>query len=575
MLRIETGLVLLSLLIAFIYPSLGSRWFDWLEQRFSQLSRRRVLSVFLVGCSALALRAALLPVEPIPEPIVHDEFAYLLAADTYSQGKLTNPTHPMWVHFESFGIIQKPSYQCIAQPAQGMILALGKIIFGHPFWGVWLSASLMCASITWMLQGWLPPAWALLGGILAILRFGVFGYWANSYWGGAMGALGGALVLGALPRIKREQKSRDALLMALGLAILANNRPYEGLVFSLPIAAALLLWMFGRQRPGLSISLRRVLIPVFAVLLITGLGMSYYFWRVTGSASRMPYQVEREEYSVAPLLAWQHLNTRPVYHHSVIKKMYVDEELVGYTIFRSPVGVAMKAFWAWKFYLGPLFMLPFLLLIFVLPPGFSWGNISENTRFLLVTLVFMIFGCLLESFYSPHYSSPATGLMLALTLIAVRRLSNWGFSKPKGIFFRRAFVIIAALVFILRTSAVPFHIPLGDSVTPGWSELPPRSFGRASLEKRVQQFPGQQLVIVRYKPIHEPFEEWVYNDADIDHSKIVWAREMDSAENDRLRSYFSERQAWLLEADEKPPRLTAYPGSVSTALPENVSTEQR
>src|SRR6266567_4882847 len=265
---IEFVLIGLATVGAFAFPSLGSSVFAKLECLFAGLARRRVTSVVAVGFLALTLRLALLPVEPVPEPVSHDEWSHLLAADTFAHWRLTNPTHPLWVHFESFSIMQQPTYQTYMQPGQGMILAVGKIIFGHPYWGVWLSCGLMCAAITWMLQAWVPARWALLGGLLAILRYGVFGYWANSYWGGAVGAIGGALVLGALSRIKRSQRIRDAIVMALGLGILANSRPYEGFVFSLPVAAVFLWWIFSKQAPAFQISFRRVLVPLCIALVI-------------------------------------------------------------------------------------------------------------------------------------------------------------------------------------------------------------------------------------------------------------------------------------------------------------------
>jgi len=210
-----------------------------------------------------------LPVEPIPEPGIHDEFSYLLMADTFAHGRVANPTHPMWVHFETFHVIQKPTYVSKYFPAQGLFLAAGQVILGHPFWGVWISAGLMCAAICWMLQGWLSPEWALLGGFLAVIRLGTFSYWANSYLGGAVAAMGGALVLGALPRIKKQQRVRDALWMVLGLAILATSRPYEGSVFSLPIGVALLIWMFGKVGPTLRVSMRRIILPLALVTSVT------------------------------------------------------------------------------------------------------------------------------------------------------------------------------------------------------------------------------------------------------------------------------------------------------------------
>src|SRR5437763_8325201 len=275
---IEFVLIALAIVGAFAFPSLATSPFAKLEQHFARFARRRVTAVLTVGFLALTLRLALLPIEPVPEPVSHDEWGHLLAADTFAHWRLTNPTHPLWVHFESFSIMQQPTYQTYMQPGQGVFLAIGKIILGHPYWGVWLSCGFMCAAITWMLQAWVPARWALLGGLLAVLRYGVFGYWANSYWGGAVGAIGGALVLGALPRIKRSRRIRNAIVMALGLGILANSRPYEGFIFSLPIAAVLLCWLFSKQSPTLGISFRRVLVPLCIALAIIGAGMCYYFW---------------------------------------------------------------------------------------------------------------------------------------------------------------------------------------------------------------------------------------------------------------------------------------------------------
>jgi hypothetical protein len=556
MLRIEIVLVLLALLIAWIRPKLGSSLFERLEQGFVGLSRRGRLSVLAVGLAALALRAILLPLFPIPEPVVHDEFGYLLAADTFAHGHLTNPTPPMWVHFESFNILLKPTYQCITPPAQGLILAVGKVLFGHPFWGVWLSAGLMCAAITWMLQGWMSPEFALLGGVLAILRYGVLTYWADSYWGGAVGAIGGALVLGALPRIKRELRVSHVLVMAFGLALLANNRPYDGFVFSLPAVVVLLVWMFSRESPRWRVLVRRFALPFMAVLTLTAVGTAYYFWRVTGSPLRMPYQVERETYGVAPYLLWQPVRPEPSYHHVVMRNMYVGEELVGYQTGRTIAGQMMKSYFAWRFYLGPLLSFPFIALAVVLPYGFSWKQVSTNTRLLLITLGVFGLGCALESFYvGAHYSSPVTGLVLALVVLAMKVLRQ---SEKRGVFLTRALVVCATTVFTLRAFAGPLHIPLTNALGTGLYERGPTSFGRSEVKERLEQLPGKQLVIVHYAPKHEPFEEWVYNDADIDGAKVVWAREMDLGENRRLLTYFKDRTAWLLEADKKPPALSLW-----------------
>ena len=560
MLLIESGLVAVAVLVAVVYPGAASHFFGKIEQGVIKLARRRGLSVLVVGVTSLSLRLALLPILSVPTPLVHDEFGYLLAADTFAHGRITNPTHPMWTHFETFSILQKPTYQSYAQPAQGLLLAAGQVIAAHPFWGVWLSAGMMCAAICWMLQAWLPAEWALLGAFLAVVRFGVFSYWANSYWGGALAATAGALVVGALPRIKEHQRLCDVLLLATGLGILANSRPYEGLVFSLPVAVALFAWPFGKDHLPFHIWFRRVVMPLCVVLAVTAAGMGYYFWRVTGNPFRLPYQVERETYGVAPYLLWQSSKPQPIYHHKDIQNVYANAEVTLYQVSRTPVGFvyvsAAKAWDAWRFFLGPALTLPVLMASLM---GFSWRRIIERTRFLLLASAVSIAGLLLELFFFPHYAAPLTCLILALVLIAMRRLRLWQWhGNPSGLFLTRAIPAICVTMFLLRVSAATLHIPLTRSRAAAWYQAERLTPGRSEILSELQRLPGEQLVIVRYNPHRIPDEEWVYNQADIDSAKIVWARDMSPAENEELIGYYAGRHVWLLEADARPPRLLPY-----------------
>ncbi|HKR95218.1 MAG TPA: hypothetical protein VJW55_07655, partial [Candidatus Angelobacter sp.] len=327
-LALELCLTAIAVAIAYTYPQLGDSWFAGMEPSLVKLANRRLLAVVAIGLLAISLRLALLPILPIPVPEVHDEYSHLLLADTLAHGRLANPTHPMWIHFETFHENWRPTYASMYYPGHALFLAFGQVVLGNPFWGVVLSSGLMCAAICWALQGWMPPGWALLGAFLAVIRLGTFSYWANSYWGGTVSALGGALVLGALPRIKNYRRPRDAFFLGLGMAILAITRPYEGIFFCLPIAIVLIIWSRRQKDAPLKTLLARIAVPAIVTLLAGLLWLGYYFWRVTGSPFTTPYQVNMRTYGLM-YFPWEKI--RPVqFHHPEMQKFYRGAAVVGF-----------------------------------------------------------------------------------------------------------------------------------------------------------------------------------------------------------------------------------------------------
>lgn len=490
-----------------------------------RLAHRKTLVIVLTGLASLLLSVLSLRFNGIPVPYIHDEFAYLLAGDTFAHGRLTNPSHPLGEHFETFHVFQEPTYQAKYPPGQGAFLAVGQKL-GHPIVGVWISLALACGAVLWMLQGVFPPGWALLGGLIVALNPNMSHWWGSTYWGGAVAMLGGALFFGALFRLSRQRSLRLSVVMGIGILILANSRPFEGFItclLALPyflVTAVILPWRRGERKEVVL----EVITPLAIALLLLAAWVLYYDYRLTGDMLKFYYSNWNAKSSAIELVR-------------------------GY---RGSIHLTMprKYMRLWRFFVGPVLSFAALGL---------W--VVFRRRDMLFALVVVTALSLISTRWTPgwpHYIAPVTCLIYALCLQGFAGISRLGLAG------RRWGMVLAAGVAVayFANSAYLTVEKLQFGERRRWAHI------RADIESWLAARGRKHLVLVRYGEEHRRSREWVYNGARIDSRKVVWARDLGPAKNRRLLEYYPGRNVWLLLADRNPPHIAPYePPPRSPATP--------
>jgi hypothetical protein len=273
--------------------------------------------------------------------------------------------------------------------------------------------------------------------------------------------------------------------------------------------------------------------------------------------------VNRETYAVARYFYWQTAYPEPNYGHKAIRDFYTETEFeyfkLGHSISGILLQLATKINMIWVFYFGPVLTLPLFFLHRVLR--------DRRIRFLVIAGAVGLASSALVVFFNIHYVAAIAPVMLAVLVQGMRHLRTWRFEgKPSGQFLVRAIVVICILMIPVQVRI------LGAVPAPGsWAAIGPE---RVTLESHLQSLPGPHLVLVRYRPNHDPLADWVYNGADIDRQKVVWARDMGAAKNEELLRYFKDRHVWLLEADDVPPTLLPYSDTTITARVLDVPAKQ-
>ena len=537
--------VVIGLCLLLLLTRRGRTAYQFIEATVSRFAAQPVLSAWVLFFSVIGVRLLTLRLLPVPTPGVHDEFSYLLMADTFVHGRLANPTHPLWVSFETFHVNWHPVYASMYPPAQGLILAIGQLL-GHPWIGVLLSNAAMCVVVFWSLQGWMPVRWAFLGAVIATLKLSFVSYWMNSYWGGVAAAIGGALVIGAVGRLRKRAALSSSVLFALGIAVLANSRPYEGVFFCLPVVCWFLFWLAGRTRAKapLTSRLRNGLLPVAFLLVMTGMFVGYYNWRLTGNPLLLPVALNIKTYYTSPLFLWQQPKPQNQYKNVSFQAFYNGWLRSSYHAGWSDAArvsteklTSLEASYFWAGAALACLALPFLLL-------------DRKMRIFWISLATTLAAIFAVVWSNPHYAAPLTIVFYALLVQALRHLRTMSYYKLQfGVGLSRAIIL-----FLLLDTGTKLCYGISDSLfANGVTQS-----DRAAIVQRLQRLPGKHLVVVRYAAFHNPHYEMVYNRADIDGSKIVWARELDSQQNAKLFAYFTDRQIWLVTPDTDSEYLEPY-----------------
>jgi len=468
-------------------------------------------------------------------PNEFDEHGHILLGETLLQGRFANPAHPFWVHFETFSEVVQPRYVSFYSPANGAIIALGDLALGVRTAGFWLVGAAAAAATVWAARAWLTPAWSLVAGLLAALH-PTFSFWNNTYHGGGVAALAAALLLGATARLCRRPTTGMLAVAAVAIVLLANSRPYEGLV----LIAACSIFILQTNARAVPAMLRRIAAPL-VILAAGALFVGTYNRSVTGSPFTLPHSLFDRQYNPAPHFLWQVLWQEPkpalVYRHPEIWREYGFYYARHYTRIRQSGGLArlMRDKVQDVFHAGApkptvrrsvvgsgylLMLLPFVLLPISL-------RRRRTRRLALLVSISMMSGFITTWAVLPQYLGPSAIPVVVLYTLLLRELgARW----PR----RGAMLAVAVIVFGLA-------LGVNEVIARARQPQPRIESERRSIVTRLQTIPGDDLIFVPPE-----VKYCVFNSADIDGSPVVWAREVDPRSDAALRRYYAGRKVWRL-----------------------------
>jgi len=263
-----------------------------------------------------------------------------------------------------------------------------------------------------------------------------------------------------------------------------------------------------------------------------------------------------------PSFPWLPPKAMPSYSSAAMRNFYGGDPLLAFGFARQhPLqNILLRIFVFWLFYFGPMLTVPFLMLLLALPLGAKLSDFSVPMRFLLLVAGASFSGMLLPVIFQAHYAAPITALVYAFVLWTMRYIRPLFFgARAVGLGITRAIVVSCVLLVFVRISVPSLGIALTRESFKTWAGENYKFPERPAIISVLDKMGGLHLVFVKNGPAQKI--DWVYNAADIDASKIVWARDLGVAKNQELIDYYSTRKVWIIDPRGTPPTLMPYPSS--------------
>jgi len=261
----------------------------------------------------------------------------------------------------------------------------------------------------------------------------------------------------------------------------------------------------------------------------------------------MPYTVHEATYGIAPTFLFQKPRPEPQYNFDEIRSFHRGYELQWYLEQQSARNLPLYIGFKLALFLVAYSMNLLLAIPIVSIPALQWKK-SRIGAALLVLALFLT-AEMSVSWFNPAYASVILGLSILISVSGMRILNLWMVGN------KRVGAGIVSIIMLVLVTSLPTRLAHPAALTTGDTQY---GYKRHAIAEKLKALGHDHLVLVRYGPKHDIREEWIYNDADIEGSRIVWAREVNPAEDQLLLEHFKGRRFWILQVDTEFPEPRPY-----------------